>query len=278
MVDGDKRERGKTRRGGITFGLISLTTLKVTLCALTYAKIGTLAAFGAIMGPLLPPTIPWASPALCSPNKRLRTGQPTPPLCGTLSSLTYVIIRCPQYALRNDRIQCLCSRARRHRMHTAAIAIRVVLAFIWLGREIVDPGLCSFRNKPSPSGHARHTGCPNGGFSCIQIASAHPEVRRLFVRMVALGFAYVLLTSPCLRPHVRSRAMGMEEHRKQPTNLTNLHKNILVYRRSLRIQYKVKGTFKREKETRRHYEAMERNPKDGGPCGRERNKEHLKSI
>ena len=52
--DGDGGERGKTRGGGITYGLISLPTLKVTLCALAYAQIGTLAAFGTVMGPLLP--------------------------------------------------------------------------------------------------------------------------------------------------------------------------------------------------------------------------------
>lgn len=61
---GDERERA--RGGGITFPLVPFATLKVAVCsALTYAKIGTLASFGQIMGPLqLPPSI---SPGLTCP-------------------------------------------------------------------------------------------------------------------------------------------------------------------------------------------------------------------
>ena len=57
----------------------------------------------------------------------------------------------------------------------------------WSGRATVDPGSCSFRNKPSSgTPHERRISCPNSGVLFVQIAGAHPEVWWPFVRMETL--------------------------------------------------------------------------------------------
>jgi len=134
---GMRGREGKRWGGGITLGLIPFTTLKVTLCAVTYAKIGTLAAFGTIMGPLLP-----LHPlGLTCPF----TYKPNPPEYLPLDDPSMTL-----YRLHRKASAFLFVIIERTRSQSVVIpSIRIILIFICLGRPTVDPGLCSFRNKPS---------------------------------------------------------------------------------------------------------------------------------